>query len=82
MGTESDRLAKIEEDLKATADDLAADAARIREIETRKTELPASAPETAALAEEGETLIEQMADKAKVQSALVEQAQAEPEGAA
>jgi polyhydroxyalkanoate synthesis regulator phasin len=75
MDTKPDRLTDINDDLKATADDLAADAARVAEIERQKAALEADHPMTAKLAEETEVLIDEMAEKAKIQSALIEKAQ-------
>jgi len=75
MDTESDRPTDLDDDMRATADDLAADAAQIHDIESEKAELPADDPKAAALAGQTEALIEQMNEKAKVQTALIEKAQ-------
>lgn len=75
MGIERDRLTELHEDLRSTAEDLAADAARVRQIETEKAGLHPTDPKVAKLAEESEELTAQMADKAKIQSALIEEAQ-------
>jgi hypothetical protein len=75
MDTESDRLTDLHDDLKATADDLAADAERVQQIEGEKSDLPIDHPKTAKLAEETDALIEGMTEKAKVQNALIEEAQ-------
>ena len=77
MGRQPDRLMELQEDLRATADDIAADAERVHEIEIEKTELPADHPRTAALAEETESLIEEMARKARIQTSLIDAAQGE-----
>ena len=75
MDPESDGLTKLEQDLRATTEDLAADAARVKEIERRKGDLPADHPLTMELSEESEALTARMAEKAKVETALVEKAQ-------
>jgi hypothetical protein len=75
MGTESSRMTELQDDLRATAEDMAADAERVREIETEKSDLPVDHPRTARLSVESEALTAQMAEKAKAQMALVEKAQ-------
>ena len=79
----SKRLTDIAADIKATGDDIAADAERVRQIETEKVSLRADDPRVVGLARESEALTAQMAVKAKVETALVEEAAAartRPEG--
>ena len=76
----SERLSDLEEDIRATADDIASDAARIIEAEEEKVELPADDPRRAALAREVETLTAGQAAKARVESGLVDQAAAAAKG--
>ena len=67
------------EDLRATADDLAADATRLRDIERRKAAMSPDDPDLAALAAEAERLTEAMASKASVQRELAETVAADEE---
>jgi hypothetical protein len=69
-------MSEIEADLKATAHDLAADAARIREIELAKTTLDLADPRIAELSRESERLTAGMAHKARAERALADDAQA------
>lgn len=74
MGTK--RLTDIAADIKATGDDIATDAERVREIETEKVRLQADDPRLLELANESEAITAKMAVKAKVETALVEEAAA------
>ena len=60
------------DDLRATADDLAADAERLRDIERRKASMAPDDPELLELAAEAERLSKAMATKASVQRELAE----------
>ena len=60
-------------DLRATADDLAADAERLREIEERKVTLASDDPALLDLSTEAEALSREMAAKASVQRELAEE---------
>ncbi len=60
------------EDLRATAEDLLADAQRLKEIERRKLELDPADPEMLELAVESESVARRMAPKAAAQRALSE----------
>jgi len=77
MGREHEPLSDIQEDLKATAEDIAADAERVRAIEATKAELPADDPRAADLAQQSESLIEKMARKARIETALIDEAAGE-----
>ena len=60
------------DDLHATADDLAADADRLRRIEERKATMAADDPALVELAAEAERLSKEMANKASVERELAE----------
>jgi hypothetical protein len=64
------------DDVRATADDLAADADRLKAIEQRKATLDADDPTLVELSDEAERLTEDMAAKARIQSQLVDEATA------
>jgi hypothetical protein len=72
MGTE--RLTELESDIKATADDMATDAERIRRIEAEKASLDPSDDRIVELAHESESLAAELAVKAKAETALVTEA--------
>jgi hypothetical protein len=72
---EQPAMTEIEHDLKATAEDLAADAERVRDIEQQKAALPVTDPGLATLSAESEALTLQMAEKARAEAALVSEAQ-------
>ena len=63
-----------EADLKATAEDLAADAVRLHEIELQKVSLKGDDPRVAELSAQAERLTAGMAHKARVESALAREA--------
>ena len=69
-------MSELEDDVRVTAESIAADAERLKQVEQAKTELPISDPALRDLAAEAEQLIETLADKAGVQSALVDEARA------
>lgn len=77
MDRERERMSELEEDLKATARDIAADAEQVQAIETEKSDLSAEDPRAAELAEESESLIERMAHKARIETALIDEAAGE-----
>jgi hypothetical protein len=70
----ADELADLENDIKATGSDIAVDAERIREIEEEKVTLDLADPRLLELANESEAISAQVAVKAKVETALIEQA--------
>jgi hypothetical protein len=78
MDTERDGLTELESDIRATADSVAADAARLQAIEEAKAALPVGDPRLAELSLEAETLGAKVARKTRVESALVREAQ--PDG--
>lgn len=67
-------LDHTEADLKATAEDLVADARRVEAIEVKKTKLDANDPRVAELSAESEELTAKMAHKARVERALADEA--------
>jgi len=75
MDTERDGLTELESDIRATADSVAADAERLQAIEETKASLSVGDPRLAELSLEAETLTAKMARKARVESALVREAQ-------
>jgi hypothetical protein len=72
MDTEQRSVNDLEDDLRATSDDLAADAEHVRRIELQKGALPPGDERLVELSEASESLTQAMAAKAKVESALVE----------
>jgi hypothetical protein len=72
MGTDGQH--ELEADIKATAEDIAADAERIRSIEAEKARLDPSDPRIIELANESEALAAKVAVKAQVETALVTEA--------
>jgi hypothetical protein len=69
-------VSELEDDVRATAESIAADAERLKQVEQAKTELPISNPALRDLAAEAEQLVEVISEKAGVQSALVDEATA------
>jgi len=67
-------MGELNDDLRATADDIAADAARIQTIEEQKATLTADDPRLVALSAESEELARGLVPKTKGESALVEEA--------
>lgn len=70
----ADQLTDLANDIKATGDDIATDAERIRQIEEEKVTLSPGDPRLIELANESEALAAKIAVKAKVETALVEEA--------
>lgn len=68
---------ELEADIKATADDIARDAERIRHIEDEKARLDPGDPRIVELARESESIAARLAIKAKVETALVSEAHAD-----
>ena len=64
MGTETG------DDLRATSEDVAADAERLRHIEERKQSLPADDPELIRLSEEAERIARDLVPKTVAQKEL------------
>ena len=69
-----DAESRLEGDRKATAEEIAADAERVRSIEAKKLGLGPDDPRLKTLSEEGAVLTSRMAGLAKAESALVEEA--------
>jgi hypothetical protein len=74
---DSQRRRDARADLKATSEDLAADARRVANIEELKASLDPMDPRMKPLAQEGETLTAEMATKAEMETQLVHEASAE-----
>jgi hypothetical protein len=70
----ADELKDLANDIKATGDDIATDAERIRQIEQEKVALSLGDPRLMELANESEALTARIAFKAKLETALVEEA--------
>jgi hypothetical protein len=76
MDPEREQLSDLESDIKATSEDLIADAERVREIEAEKARLPVGDPRLTQLARESAALTALMASKARVERQLAEDAEA------
>ena len=77
MDRERGELSDLASDIRVTAQDVAADAGRIAEIETTKAALPATDPRLPELAEESEALAAKVALTTKMETALVREVQSE-----
>lgn len=75
MDTEREHLNELESDIKATGDDLVADALRVVEIEKAKVALTPADPRRPELAQEAEATAKSMAQKTKLETQLVDEAQ-------
>ncbi len=58
----------LHDDFRASADDLAADAGRLKSIEEEKSALDAADPRLVELSQNAERLVDRMVDKASVQT--------------
>jgi hypothetical protein len=67
-------VSDLEEDLRATAEDLHEDAKNLEAIEEEKERLDPRDPRTAALSEEGERVARDIVTKAGVERRLVDEA--------
>jgi hypothetical protein len=65
-------MSELEHDLRATTDDIAADSARITEIEREKAALPVDDPKLTELSAETERLAGRIVPKAAAESDLVD----------
>ena len=68
-------MPELEDDLRATADDIAADAARLAEIESEKRELDADDPRMLELSVESQRLAETLVPKTDAELDLAIEAQ-------
>jgi hypothetical protein len=73
MDSTNDPLSEIEGDLKATSENIKADAQRLLEVETEKLDLPPRDPRSDELGEEAAQLGGRIAATTKVQSALADE---------
>ena len=67
-------MSDAEEDLKATAEDIAADASELQAIEEEKTRLAADDPRMPRLARLSERIVRRLLPKATVQRELIDSA--------
>jgi hypothetical protein len=75
MDTERDKLTDLESDIKTTGEDLVADALSVVEIEQAKVDLAPDDPRRPVLAKDAEERAASMAEKTKIETELVEEAQ-------
>ena len=75
-------VSELENDLRATAEDIAADAARLVAIEDEKTRLGSDDPRLAELSAEGEAIARRLVPKTAAESELAAEALATDGGAA
>ena len=73
MGTERD-LNQVDEDLRATAEDIFADAGELKAIERVKAALPANDPRVLSLAKKADELGDKIAEKTSAELALAKEA--------
>jgi len=73
---------ELHDDFRASADDLAADAGRLKSIEEEKAALDAADPRLVELSHDAEQLVEDMADKAAIQTDRAKELNAEADAAA
>jgi hypothetical protein len=67
-----------QDDVRATADSLVADADRLDEVEAAKGELDVEDPRVPQLAEEATSLTREMAIKARIQERLIKERRRDP----
>lgn len=70
-------MSETEDDLRTTAQSIAADAERLRQVEEAKTELAVDDPQLGDLTEQAERIVDEISAKGALQSALVEELQRE-----
>ena len=75
-------MSELENDLRATAEDIAADAARLAEIEDEKARLGADDPRLLELSAEGEEIARRLVPKTAAESELANEALATDGGMA
>jgi ERCC4-type nuclease len=71
-------LSETQDDLRTTAQSIAADAEQLKQVEEAKTELAADDPRLSVLTAKAERIIDEISSKGELQSALAEELQ--PEG--
>ena len=67
-------MSEVESDLRATSEDLAEGAERLRAIETTKAKLPADHSRILSLSEEAKALADEIAAKASIELELAKDA--------
>ena len=75
MDTERRKLTDLESDIQTTGEDLVADALSVVEIEKAKVALAPHDPRRPVLANEAEAKAASMAEKTRIETELVEEAQ-------
>ncbi len=73
MDSERD-MSEVAQDLRATSEDIAADAAALKELEERKAKLEPADRRVLAISEAAEDLAERIAAKASAETALAKDA--------
>ena len=73
-------MSETEDDLRTTAQSIAADAERLKQVEEAKTELAVDDPKLGDLTEKAERIIDEISAKGVLQSALVEELQRRDSG--
>ena len=71
-------MSETEDDLRTTAQSIAADAEQLKQVEEAKAELAGDDPKLSDLTEKAERIIDRISSKGALQSALTEELQ--PEG--
>lgn len=71
-------MSDLEGEFRATTEDIAADAARLKEIEEEKSRLDPADPRVQALSEESEALARRLVPKAVAEREMTEQVDAGP----
>ena len=66
-------MAELEDDLRATTQDVAAEAAELQEIEEEKAQLPADDPRMAHLSREAERIAHRLVPKTAAQRELADE---------
>jgi hypothetical protein len=75
-------MSDLEGDFHATSEDIAADAARLKEIEDEKSGLDPADPRTQALSDESERIARRLVPKTVAERELTDQATDEERGSA
>jgi hypothetical protein len=74
MRDDDEDVTDLDGELRATADDIAADAARLQDIEDEKTQLDSADPRVDELSEEGEQLAKRLVPKATAEREIADEA--------
>jgi hypothetical protein len=74
MPDDAEDMSDLDGELRATADDIAADAARLQEIEEEKTHRDSADPRVDELSKEGEQLAKRLVPKATAEREIADEA--------